>query len=208
MVMAAPATHIVLANKIYKKHFSDKEFSKFIVGTSFPDIRYLDVIDRHLTHFRNIKLDDIKSEDSFMTGVKLHSLVDEAREKFVVKNGMYKLFPESMFNTQGTKFFEDRVLYDKISNWSEILLSFNKVYNEEINFGVSKSDVERWHKYLQSILSNKPTDKVFELFISEIGKPKEIVEEMKRVVNNPSNEQKASQIILDFYDNFEDLIPS
>jgi len=38
--MAAPATHIILANKLYKNHFSDKDFAKFIVGTSFPDIRY------------------------------------------------------------------------------------------------------------------------------------------------------------------------
>ena len=206
--MAAPATHIVLANKIYKKHFSDKDFAKFIVGTSFPDIRYMGVIDRNVTHFRNLKLNDIKSENSFTAGLKVHSLVDEVREKFVRENGLYDLFPESQFRIQGVKFFEDRVLYDKIDNWSEILLSFDKVYDEEIDFGVSKTSIERWHKYLISILTHKPTDKVLELFISEIGKPKEMAEELKKVANNPDNQKEASNIILKFYDNFEELILS
>ena len=35
---------------IYKNKFDEKEF---IVGTSFPDIRYLNVIKRNETHFKN-----------------------------------------------------------------------------------------------------------------------------------------------------------
>lgn len=44
--MAAPLTHLVLAERIFQKHFSDQHRKVFLQGTSFPDIRYLGVIDR------------------------------------------------------------------------------------------------------------------------------------------------------------------
>jgi len=42
--MAAYITHIVLTDKIFDKHFSNKNKAEFYIGTSFPDIRYLGVI--------------------------------------------------------------------------------------------------------------------------------------------------------------------
>lgn len=49
--MATPITHIVLTEKVFEKFFKDKTRKDFFIGTSFPDIKYLKVIDRDKSHF-------------------------------------------------------------------------------------------------------------------------------------------------------------
>jgi hypothetical protein len=204
--MAAPATHIVLANKVYEKHFSDKDYGKFIVGTSFPDIRYTGVIDRSATHSDDLRLIEVQSKDSFESGLLFHSLVDEVREKYMKEKGLYDLFPESQFKTQGVKFFEDMVLYDKIADWPKQLVSFKNILDEELRFGISEEAIEKWHRLLVQILSSKLTDADVRLFVAEIGKPEVMAEEIIRVVHNPKDDRKTKEIILGFYDDFESLI--
>lgn len=206
--MAAPATHIVLATKVFDRYFRDLAYPDFVVGTSFPDIRYTGVIDREKTHFSNLTIDQITKEDSFTAGLKLHSLVDEVREEYVKSQGLYKLFPESQFLTQGVKFFEDQVLYGKIENWKEITNYFSSIYDGELAFGVSREDIEKWHGLLKRILSRQITENEIIYFVSEIGRPPLMSNEIIRVIGGLKDKDKATEIVLDFYDNFEKLIGS
>lgn len=82
--MAAPITHVVLTAKIFDNFFQDKVKKDFFIGTLFPDIRYLKVIDRDQTHFSNLSISDLKTEDSFLAGMKFHSMIDVVREKFIL----------------------------------------------------------------------------------------------------------------------------
>lgn len=72
--MAAPITHIVLADKVWAQFLSSFNKNDFFIGTSFPDIRYLKVINREKTHFKNQSINDIKSDDSIIAGIKFHSI--------------------------------------------------------------------------------------------------------------------------------------
>lgn len=47
--MAAPITHVALTEKIFNNIFHNYDKKEFIIGTSFPDIRYLGTIDREKT---------------------------------------------------------------------------------------------------------------------------------------------------------------
>ena len=105
--MAAPITHIVLTDKVFNKHFSDKEKEEFYVGTSLADIRYLGVVERDKTHFKNLSLQDVINDNSFDAGLKFHSLVDEVREQFMRKHDYYSLFPKSELLSQASKVLED-----------------------------------------------------------------------------------------------------
>ncbi len=77
--MATPITHVVLTDKIYNKFFSDKNKKEFFIGTLLPDIRYLKVIERNKTHFENLAISDLKDDDSFLSGMKFHSILDKTR---------------------------------------------------------------------------------------------------------------------------------
>ncbi|MDP2932964.1 MAG: hypothetical protein Q8N81_02425, partial [bacterium] len=118
--MAAPITHIVLAEKVFNKYFSDKKRKDFYVGTIFSDIRYLGAIDRKSTHspLRELNLKDVKEEqNSFTAGLKFHSLVDDIRERFIESKNIHSMIPESKHKTQILKLLEDELYYNKINNW-------------------------------------------------------------------------------------------
>jgi hypothetical protein len=205
--VAAPITHIVLAEKIFDKYFADKDKKEFFVGTSFPDIRYLGVIDRSKTHFEVISFPDVVEDDPFLCGVKFHSLVDKVREDFMKSSGFYNLFPGSQFLTQAVKVFEDRVLYKKISSWKLIINFFDEVDKNETAFGIEDKDVERWHVLLRHYFSQPPiTDEVIKVFIKDMGRPDEMAEEMIRVLAGVGDKDKATDIVNDFYLHFEDLL--
>src|SRR5438132_13939173 len=106
--MAAPIAHIFLAVQMlagpFHGLFDEKEF---IVGTSFPDIRYLKVVSREETHFSHVTLEDIVQEtDSFKAGMLFHSFVDEQREAYIIAHGFYGKIPSFRFTTQSLKFAE------------------------------------------------------------------------------------------------------
>lgn len=58
--MAAPIAHIFCALALLQQgkiKVADKQ--SFILGTSFPDIRYLEVIKRDQTHEKNVNWNDV-----------------------------------------------------------------------------------------------------------------------------------------------------
>ncbi len=97
--MAAPITHIVLTQKIFDKYFRRLDHQLFFIGTLLPDIRYLGVIDRKETHYKNLSIKDLNGEKSFLAGLKFHSILDEVREKFIIENDIYSLCMDSKYIT-------------------------------------------------------------------------------------------------------------
>ena len=86
--MAAPITHIALTEKIFNNIFHNYDKKEFIIGTSFPDIRYLGTIDREKTHLSVNNLENINDKSSFISGMKFHALVDKVREDFLLSRNI------------------------------------------------------------------------------------------------------------------------
>lgn len=204
--MAAPATHIILADKVFEKYFQDKTKSEFYIGTSFPDIRYLGVIDREKTHFSDLNINTLTSLPAFESGLKFHSLVDEVREKFMRSHNVYSLVPESRYVTQALKFFEDKILYEERNNWDEIASFFKMATNEELSFGVKAADIDKWHRFLHTYFATKPIDQNIYEFVATINKPKDMAEEIVRLTKMMEDNERLKEMILDFYSHFENLV--
>lgn len=63
----------------------------FLVGTLFPDIRYITHFPREKTHFNVNSLKEVGETSSpFDAGMKFHAWVDRVREEFVISSGIYK----------------------------------------------------------------------------------------------------------------------
>lgn len=204
--MAALITHIVLTKKIYDQHFSNKSFNEFIIGTSLPDVRYLGVIEREKTHFPNVTLDEIKQENSFIAGLKFHSLVDRVRENFLLSYDLYSKCPESKFITQSIKFLEDSVLYKKIDSWEKYIKLFDEVLSNELELGLDKESVDYWHKTIQDYFSKQPDNNTVEKFVERIKLGKEVANEIKENVQIISKVPEVVNYINSLYTQFDDLI--
>lgn len=204
--MALPITHIVLTEKIIDKFFKDKNKKDFFVGTSFPDIRYLGVIDRSKTHYSNLSINDLRSDESFLAGLKFHSILDETREKFILENNIYSLCPESKYITQSLKFLEDEIFYDHIKDWSVYIEYFNQVLECEKFYKIKQEYIIKWHKILQKYFQYKPDYNSITNFIIGMGFTEKIADEIKDNISIMKQKTDIMSIINHLYEKFDQLI--
>lgn len=207
--MAAPITHIVLTEKVFNKYFSNKNRRDFYIGTVFPDIRYLGVVDRKNTHFpfQEVDLKDvIREKNSFITGLKFHSLVDDFRERFIKSKNIYSLIPESEYKSQTLKFLEDELNYNKVKDWNKIITFFDDILSEELDFDIKKENIEKWHNILQGYLSKKPNKESVEMIAIDLQFPKEAQKEIINLVEQIRPNKEIRQAIEEFYNNFESFL--
>ena len=204
--MAAPITHIVLANKVFDEQFSGFSRKKFFIGTSFPDIRYLKVIKREETHFPDVSIEDVKAEESFRAGMRFHSLVDNLRERYMQSNGAYDLIQGSKYKAESLKLFEDELLYDEIRDWSEVISFMNELVDEERMFPVDEEDLVKWHKTLREYFSSKPSPSKRHHLGKVLGFTEEDVCEVERNIENMIVNDKLTRILVSVYGDFSRLL--
>ena len=204
--MAAPITHIALTTKIFDKFFKDKIRKDFFIGTSFPDIRYLKVIDRDKTHHDNLSIANLGNDESFSAGVKFHSILDIAREKFIVDNNIYSLCPESKYITQSVKILEDEIFYEQVKDWDVYIEYLNEILLNEKDFGIAEKDIQRWHTLLQQYFQKQPDEQAAKNFTLSIGFTEEVAVEINENIAKMKANKKIINIIKNLYKNFNSLI--
>lgn len=205
--MANQITHIVLAEKMSDELFKKFDKEDFLVGTVFPDIRYLKIIEREKTHFNGLSFKDILDEqNSFTAGLKYHSLVDELREKYIIEKGIYSLVPDSKFITQALKIYEDEILYSKVSDWDEVIRFLDKVLPEETELTAQSDGVQRWHSLMQEYFKESPTDISRKSFVLGLGYSEDIAIEVNKLVDHMRQISKVREIILDLYESWDFLL--
>jgi hypothetical protein len=157
---AGPIEHAFLSKMLFEKHpkYTCEERHAFIVGTLFPDIRYLGEAARHETHYHEMSLEEVLREPSpFLAGVKFHSYVDIERENFIRSHGIYHkiqfLSPENTCTF--LKFLEDEIIYHQ-SSWHECSLALQTIYPEEYNWGMEEKSLTMWHKMLTALFATSP----------------------------------------------------
>ena len=204
--MAAPITHIALTEKIFDKFFKGKIRKDFFIGTSFPDIRYLKVIDRDKTHHDNLSIANLGNDESFSAGVKFHSILDQVREKFIVENDTYLLCPESKYITQSLKILEDKIFYQHIKDWTVYAEYLNEILQVERDYGIAEKDLSRWHSLLQQYFQKQPDEQAVKNFTLSIGFTEEVDVEINENIAKMKANKKIINIIKNLYKNFNSLI--
>jgi hypothetical protein len=156
--MPWPVTHILIAEALYDSRFSHLDFHGFILGTSFPDIRYPAKVDRGLTHLVVEDIAAIQGQISFRAGMMLHHFVDKLWNQFFLEDhrDLFERIPydRSMIHTM--KILQDRYLYIYGNHWGKISEMFNKTCEEEFQIGISGALIEDWHQMLKHYLVKPP----------------------------------------------------
>ena len=195
-------THIVLTSKVFDQTFVKFNKSEFYIGTIFPDIRYLGVIDRAKTHFADVTLDSVLgAKTSFLAGLLFHNLVDKIFNKNVTdilpKIGALPDIESS------TKLLADTLFYDQIDNWSEVVGYFDKVIPEELNFGIDVKDLLKWHEAVRNIFGERPTAVNRLKFMAELNFSEKQIDQANRSLALIRGHNDVAKILSDFYDNFD-----
>ncbi len=170
---ACPITHAVLAKKFWEYYpkYNEEEKSAFMVGTLFPDIRYIDACEREFTHFPNVTLDDVLNAPTpFSAGMLFHSYVDLHRENFVVENKLYEYIAhlDSPRPTTLLKVVEDEHYYNSATlQYCRNCLKNN--LDEELQQGIDKDKVDEWHFVVTNWFSYMPSTILYYLSIRKMS---------------------------------------
>jgi hypothetical protein len=219
--MPAPVTHIILALSILPL-LPGKNFKEFILGVSFPDIRYLGVIERSKTHDAAPSWQKVIDEkSSFKAGIEFHALVDKMHEKYMATHKVYAMLPMVCLGvSKYLKFFEDMLLYNQCTIWPQIASFFDTISDDAHFFITEDSTIELWQNSIMYYISEKPTPEsiaqVLDLkmpvwygFLLRI--PVHIHAQYTAAVLNSCmaefmQNQRIHDCIFDFYYRFPDLI--
>jgi hypothetical protein len=149
---ASSLFHVVIAEKWLEafEDYNEEQRRAFILGTIFPDIRYLAGLPRRATHERNLTIEEIlEIENPFIKGMKVHSFVDEARVAYLCKSDILKLLD----NVEDDKvlllkMLEDEILFSmREKEDCEVLCSYlQMIEEEELSFGIPLEVVQQWHQ--------------------------------------------------------------
>ena len=173
---AAPVTHVVLAEKWMKAscQYTETQKKSCIVGTLFPDIRYIAQIERKKTHDTGVTLAELRSEKSaFLCGKKLHSYIDEERAKFIQSRGLYDILatrfrvPKEHIHSF-LKFLEDELLYNKL-NTERTCGALLSIDAEEKASQVELPILKKWHIVLGLYFMQRPSQTFADLAILKRG---------------------------------------
>jgi hypothetical protein len=166
---AGPFLHVYLANAWMTacQKYDSYEAKLFILGTLFPDIRYMAHIPRETTHIPTITLDElIFMKDPFLAGLYFHSFVDEFRARFVQEKGIETLLKHIPTEHKATflKLIEDDIVYSLMSwdgAWDSALDALETFPISEQEHAqlraIPYSTIKQWHTTLYNLFTAKPS---------------------------------------------------
>ena len=199
--MASQITHIPYGEKVLSLFLKDKQVDerKFYIGTVFPDIRYLKVIDRDKTHIDNPSIEGLKEvTNSFELGIYTHALVDQERERVIGKLSFYKIIPNDSITTYAAKFLEDEITYPLFKDWPKVVSFFDDILEEEIRL-VPKEAAAKWHKMLQDYFESPPDKTSVTRLAVTLGFENKLIQAATNRVEELRGNPKAMEIIKTTY---------
>lgn len=208
---AAPVTHAILAEKWMSAHedYNDTEKRSFILGTLFPDIRYMGGVKRSATHEKGITVQKLKEkQNAFLKGKRLHAFVDEFREKCVVKWKMYdkiKHVPDQRHRGVFLKLLEDELLYPR-QNWKQVRGYLIHIHPEERKFKIETVKIKQWHRNQSMAFSALPSDYLWHMALfnkSFAGVEPEVLNEWSKILPKLAKEPEMQQYLEKLLDAFD-----
>jgi len=217
--MASPIMHVVLALKILFLLPSALDKKEFIIGTSFPDIRYLAHLSREETHIEPVSWSDITTcSSSFKAGMLFHNLVDilriihfephfyQRQKPWMYSTSHIRLFPLVM------KMAEDHALYDTVHEWNEIIGYFDTILEEEKALCPDLDILQKWHRLLQNYFRERPSAESVDQFLRGVGGINLYTDRANfnsiHVFENLVSDIQFIEKIQEFYELFETLLSS
>jgi hypothetical protein len=128
-----------------------QERAAILVGTEFPDIRYMAHFPRNLTHPVVLDVRDILTgKTPFEIGMRIHSWLDYTRENRISKEVYDALAPYSEDQGQRVhllKMVEEEILAD-IYDGRPCSAYFDSIHSEELAYA-DEQMIWNWHSYIQ-----------------------------------------------------------
>lgn len=158
---SGPIMHAYLGLKWLEKYgteYTQSQKRDFILGTLFPDIRYLGTIPRSKTHIETNSLQEVKAaKTAFEQGMRFHNYVDITRSRFLNKHAINQEIKKLPAKHRGifVKLIEDQIAFSK-ADWETIKGYLAEITKDEEKY-VDLSTITKWHVGLTFYFSAPPS---------------------------------------------------
>jgi len=153
-IMALEATHMRFALDL-KDKYQVVDIEKYIVGSVYPDSRYVTGIDRTLTHGEWILADDFTVDD-FHKGWQVHQLVDDIQAE-IIKDYFPNLVPifakENKFTEREWPVFSAIKIIQDMDDLQKFDLRQSVKYLENYVFNPNGEDIKKVQRYNQIMIN-------------------------------------------------------
>ncbi len=209
---AAPVVHAYCAQQFFKtRYYTPLEQQLFMIGTLFPDIRYLARIPRTRTHRKRVTLQEIRAtRDPFEAGLLFHSYVDEQRERIAQREKAYDVLAFVPKGSKGhfLKAVEDELCYDRLDVPSAIS-AMNTYARNERSYKISSLYIHLWHFIIRNYLKQSPGKLFKEAARKKRGyaimKPATVAR-MSSLLESYAQNERIKKYVHTFLDEFEKLL--
>ncbi len=204
--MPGPVTHIILADKVFDRHFPGKNRRQFYLGTLFPDIRYLGVIARNQTHPKVNGMEEIAGLDDFQAGIAFHALCDQINREYMVAHQAAGAETTNLYSGFLLKLAVDMHAYPYRSNWQPIAGYLDHLPEEAAAFGVSRSHMAAWHRLLKQYLGRPPDPELMINLARQAGIQPAAGSQSMPTLDEIRNNQAVATLVAAFFEQFDALI--
>jgi len=199
--MPAPFFHLALTEKVFDSSFAQLSLNRFVVGTLFPDIRYLKVTDRGQLHIETFFLSDISTSDSFTAGMQFHSLVDNSKQRFNQEHGLYNKYNGIKGLGLAIKVAEDAILFRYVKKTKAYIKALSRVYPEQLQYAIPPIFLKTWHVLLQQYLSRAPGAVTLTTIAGTLGFSELQIISLNRTYRTILRDNSVRDAVLWFYEN-------
>ena len=210
---AGPIMHAYLGLRWIETNgteFDSDEKRAFILGTLFPDIRYLADIPREKTHFDVKTLAQVrKGKNAFEQGMRFHSYVDHKRTQYY---HTHKIYAESRKLPKKhreifIKLVEDQITYkmNAKEEWDTIKSYLSEIIKEEENW-VDRATLTKWHLGLTFYFNTLPSTLLSQISMFRQGVlmlEADTISEWSYSVKNVAGDPRYQAYVQDLIGSFE-----
>jgi hypothetical protein len=183
--MPGEITHLAFAER-YLRQNPGPDFKEFVLGSVFPDIRYIAKTERDLTHKKFRPDFKISGLDDFKSGWKLHIYLDDKWNEIVKSSAFYGQHKhDRRIAAVAAKVIEDWLDYKKISQKGNFLKALRNPGIVKVS-GVPQDTIKFHYSIIQEYLETKNV-RFFLKYIFD----KETVNKILRKIEEIKKDKKA-----------------
>lgn len=181
--MVGEISHVVYAARLLSYLNEEVSHASYWNGVTFPNIRRITIQPRHPIHPQRVTLATLNGSNDFLTGVRVHTWIDDIHRTFETHQAVTELIPEHVLVPYARTLLEDEILYDAFTDWDVVRKALRTIHPDELYYVHERASVRRWHDTIQTYFENKPTDASRIFFSKAIGLSQSTAVEVNSVVD-------------------------
>lgn len=204
--MAGEIAHVIYAARLLT-HLGDAvSHSSYWIGTLFPDIYRIGRTSRFPTHPRPVGLSTIIGSNDFITGMRVHSWIDETRELYFREHAVFEKLPWHPLLPFAFELLEDEILYPHYQDWNLVLRVLSTVHPNEEHMIHNRPHIQAWHALLQNYMRSAPSDDSRSVYMEKLQIPSHTATEVNTLVSDLRNGKVAHELLMKYIHHLEHIL--